>query len=41
MNSALVLQTAVTAMIRTLTTPILRKARISFEEMERIRVRLF
>jgi hypothetical protein len=41
MNSALVLQTAVAAMIRTLTTPMLRKARINLEEMERIQIRPF
>jgi hypothetical protein len=40
MNSALVLQTAVTAIISTLTTPILRKARINLEEMERIGIKL-
>ena len=41
MNSALVLHTAVAAMISTLTTPMLRKAKINLEEMERIRVRPF
>jgi hypothetical protein len=37
-NSARVLQKAVTPMTRTLIMPMLKKARISFEEMERIRI---
>jgi hypothetical protein len=39
MNSALVLRTAVNAITKTLTTPMLKKARISFEEIERMEIK--